>query len=280
MLLLAGSAVVGLMEMSNWTVSKLLAGWFGPPKVELQESFAGKPDGGAFDHSAFDALLKEHVDSDGWVDYSQLKADRDRLNVYIDAVGAANMEVLGRNERLAFLMNAYNAFTLKLIVEHYPLDSIKNIPDAERWDAVRWNLAGQTVSLNQIEHEYIRPNFKEPQIHFALVCAAIGCPPLRNEPFNGADLEQQLMEQADYVHRHQTWFGYEPGTGPLKLTQLYNWYGDDFVQVAGSVEEFAARYSRDLQNDLTSGLLTSGLLKIQWLEYDWTLNDSAQRTKR
>lgn len=275
-LLLAAAAIVGLLEMNNGLVSKLLVSFFGPPKVALQESFAEKPDGNKFDHSSFDSLLKENVDVDGWVDYGQLKASSDRLDAYIDTIGNAEIDELGRSERLAFLINAYNAFTLKLIVEHYPLDSIKEISDADRWDAVRWNLAGQTVSLNQIEHELIRPNFKEPRIHFALVCAAIGCPPLSNEAYSGIDLEKQLTRQATYVHQHKTWFDYEVGSGQLKLTQLYKWYGDDFVQVAGSVEKFAATYAPVLQRDLTSGSIPN----VQWLDYDWALNDKLKKSAR
>jgi hypothetical protein len=96
---------------------------------------------------------------------------------------------MGRNEKLALLINAYNAFTLKLIVERLPVQSILDIPAAERWDAVRWKVGGQVWSLKQIEHEQIRPKFTEPRVHFALVCAAVGCPPLRNEAYDASRLD-------------------------------------------------------------------------------------------
>lgn len=133
-------------------------------------------------------------------------------------VGDADFEALGRDEKLAFLINAYNAFTLRLILDHRPLASIRDIPSSERWDAVRWVLAGRTVSLNQIEHELIRPNFAEPRIHFALVCAAVGCPPLRTEAYTGAELEEQLTDQSRYVHTHPRWFNYEDGAEEIGLT--------------------------------------------------------------
>jgi hypothetical protein len=130
--------------------------------------------------------------------------------------------------------------------------------------------------LNQIEHELIRPNFKEPRIHFALVCAAIGCPPLRNEAFTGLKLERQLAGQAEFVHSHKTWFEYSEHEGLLRLTQLYNWYGDDFVKVAGAVEKHAGTYAPRLRRDLESGKRPA----IKWLDYDWTLNDKANKSPR
>jgi hypothetical protein len=274
--LFLGIGLIAFFEIKSHGVSRLATRLLGPPQVELQESFAEKPDGTAFDHSAFDELLKENVDDDGWVDYQHLRTQEDRLDNYIAALGSANIDELGRDERLAFLINSYNAFNLKLVVEYYPLASIKDIPDAQRWDAVRWNLAGQKVSLNQIEHELVRPNFKEPRIHFSLVCAAVGCPPLRNDAFTGQKLEQQLASQSAYVHSHATWFDYNPDDNVLKLTQLYNWYGDDFVQVAGSVENFASTQSPTLKRALEKGTE----LNVQWLDYDWTLNDKSRRSPR
>lgn len=275
-LIVVAAGIVIALEVKSGMVSKVLVGMIGPPKVTLQESFADNPGGAAFDHSPFDELLKANVDENGWVDYGQLKSTEDSLDRYIAAIGKADIDQLGRDERLAFLINSYNAFTLKLIVEKFPLESIKDIPDAERWDAVRWNAAGKKVSLNQIEHELIRPNFKEPRIHFALVCAAVGCPPLRNEAFTGQKLEGQLAGQAEFVHKHKTWFDYSKLDSRLRLTQLYNWYGDDFVQVAGAVEKFAGMYVPELQRDLETGAKPA----ISWLDYDWALNDKANKSPR
>ena len=245
-----------------------LTGLFGPPTAELSETYGSQPNGEFFDHAALDRLLARHVDDAGFVDYSGLAVEKQALDGYLETLARADFEALGRDEKLAFLINAYNAFTLRLILDHQPLSSIRDIPSSERWDAARWVLAGSSVSLNQIEHELIRPHFAEPRIHFALVCAAVGCPPLRSEAYTGGELEQQLADQSQYVHTHARWFEYEEGAGELGLTALYDWYGGDFEQVEGSTLEFAARYSPALQSSLATGSSPT----ITWLDYDWRLN--------
>ncbi|GAB4107915.1 MAG: VTT domain-containing protein [Phycisphaeraceae bacterium] len=253
----------------GYTNKHRIAGLFGPPRTELKESYQPKPNGPKFDHSRFDAVLNKYVSPEGgWVDYAGLAKDQNNLNAYIESLATAPIDDLGRNERLALLINAYNAFTLRLILDHYPVRSIKDIPAAQRWDAKRWNLGGQTVSLNEIEHEWIRPNFVEPRIHFALVCAAVGCPPLRHEAYTGSNLEEQLEDQAVYTHTHERWFRYDPENHQLWLTSLYDWYGDDFKQVVGSAVAFAARYSQELKAELDAGHLP----KVHFLDYDWSLN--------
>ena len=274
--MIAGVAIgfAAWLAASNYGwIDSLKVRFFGPPRVQLQESYANDVNG-TFDHSAFHKILQMHVDVDGWVDYRAIHTDPGQLDAYLESIQHAQVDELGRDERLAFLINAYNAFTLKLIVDHFPLESIKDISSADRWDAVRWNLAGQVVSLNQIEHELVRPNFVEPRIHFALVCAAAGCPPLRNEVYTGESLERQLAEQTTYVHDHKTWFQNDE-SGRLGLTQLYNWYGDDFVQAAGSVVEFIQQNTSHLQD-----VQASSRPKINWLDYDWALNDIGNKLTR
>lgn len=246
---------------------------FGPPPVTLQEAYQNQSDGPTFDHSAFDALLHEHVDGDGWVDYEGLREDAAALDSYIASVSRAPFDSLGRDEKLALLINGYNAFTLRLILDHYPVESIKDIPSEKRWDAKRWRIGSMTLSLNQIEHEQIRPKFADPRIHFALVCAAIGCPKLRNEAYQAARIEEQLEDQTRYAHSHDRWFRYQPGAKEVHLTKLYDWYGSDFKQVAGSVLNFAARYSIRLK----SAIEEDRKPRVRWLDYDWTLNDTKNK---
>ena len=246
-----------------------LGNLFGPAPVTLQEAYQHQSDGPTFDHSVFDALLRKHVDQDGWVDYEGFRSDAVSLDAYIASIGNAPFANLGRDEKLAFLINAYNAFTLRLILDHYPIKSIKDIPSAKRWDAKRWRLGFRRLSLNQIEHEQIRPKFAEPRIHFALVCAAIGCPKLRNEAYRADRIEEQLEDQTRYVHTHGRWFRYRSGARDVHLTRLYDWYGADFKQVAGSVLDFAARYSAPLR----AAIAGDEKLRPKWLHYDWTLND-------
>jgi Protein of unknown function, DUF547 len=269
-LLLLGSASVARAGFFD----EVLGGLFGPPKVEMREAYERKPGGPSFDHSIYDALLKKYVHAGGWVDYDGLRGERAQLKQYIAALGAAPFDALGRDEKLALLLDAYNAFTLELILEHQPLDSIKDIPAAQRWSDVRWQVGGHTWSLEQIEHRQIRSKFVEPRVHFALVCAAIGCPPLRREAYVAPRLDAQLDDQAQYVHQHERWFRFEPDASRLHLTRLYDWYGGDFSQVAGSPLRFAAGYSPELERALQAGRKPA----IEWLQYDWRLNSVANRT--
>ncbi len=273
-LVMAGVAVY--VFANSHAIQRKLAGLFGPPPVEMKEAYVEVPSEPSFDHSSFDSLLRVHVDADGWVDYDGIKRDEAKLDAYLDRVAAAPFDRMGRNQKLALLINAYNAFTLKLIVEHQPIDSIMDIRTAERWDAVRWNIGGYIWSLNQIEHEQIRPKFVEPRIHFALVCAAVGSPPLRSEAFNATRLEEQLASQTDFVHGHATWFQFDSKAKVVGLTKLYNWYAGDFEQVVGGTLQFAARYSPELNAVLTNGDTPS----IESLPFDWKLNSVENKQRR
>jgi len=267
---LAGLAVVMLAAAASahWN-RDVLQGLLGPAPVQLVEAYEKKPDGPSFDHSKLDTLLHKHVDQDGWVDYEGLQGDTARLNEYITSLGRAPFDRLGRDEKLALLINAYNAFTLRLILDHYPVRSIKDIRASKRWDDKRWRIGEAVFSLNQIEHEQIRPKFAEPRVHFALVCAAIGCPKLRNEAYQADRVEQQLEDQTRYAHSHDRWFRFDKKKGVVYLTKLYDWYQGDFEQAADSVREFAARYAPALKQALRRG----DRLRTAWLDYDWTLND-------
>lgn len=269
--ILAAAAVlaVGVTGVAIWKRNSL-RGIFGPPLAVLSEAYADSPDDETFDASVLDDLLQKHVDSDGWVDYAGLWEDREKLDAFLRAVAEASFDRLGRDERLAFLVNAYNACTLRLILDHWDggkLQSIMDIPSDQRWDAVRWKVGGFTWSLNQMEHEQIRPKFREPRVHFALVCAAVGCPRLRNEAYRGHDIEKQLEDQATRTHQSKRWIAHDGGSAVVHLTMLYQWYGGDFEQVAGSVLAYVARYRADVKK-----ALETGTPHIEWIPYDWKLN--------
>ncbi len=274
--LIRGLSVVTIVTAAIFTVSACAYQWsdsvknlFGPRPVTLHEAYQPQPAGPTFNHSLFDEMLKRHVDNDGWVDYEGWRNDASSLDAYITSLAGAPFDTLGRNQKLALLINAYNAFTVRLILDNYPVKSIKDIPSAKRWNAKRWPIGAMTLSLNQIEHEQIRPKFSEPRVHFALVCAAIGCPKLRNEAYQAERIDEQLTDQMRYAHSHDRWFQYDPGAKTIHLTSLYDWYGGDFKQVAGSVLNLAARYSSDLKAAIDAGKTP----RIRWLKYDWTLND-------
>lgn len=223
----------------------------------------------AVDHSLFNHLLNDHVAPGGWVDYAGLSRESHKLDQYIGTLAEVPFETLSRDEKLALLINAYNAFTLRLILDYYPIKSIKDIPSSKRWKHKRWRLASRVVSLDDIEHEWIRSKFSEPRIHFALVCAAIGCPPLRPDAYTANRLEVQLHDQTLYVHTHDRWFSFDASRNTVHLTKLYKWYGGDFESVAKSVTHFAARYVPTLDRAMRQGSKP----RIKWKEYSWTLND-------
>ncbi len=242
-----------------------------PDEISVMAQQADTADA-RFDHSTFDKLLKQHVDADGRVDYAALHKDTTVLDRYVESLRNTNLAALGRNEKLALLINAYNAFTIRLILDYHPVDSIKEIPAAKRWKHKRWRIAGNTWSLDQIEHEQIRPKFHEPRVHFALVCAAVACPKLRSEAYRSDRLEEQLEDQARYTHSRVGWFRFDLEKGTVYLTKLYKWYRGDFEQAAGSVLEYAARYSPPLRQALDAGQEP----RIRWIDYDWNLNGKAR----
>ena len=245
---------------------------FGPPEVALTEEYSHRPSGVSFDHSTFDRLLRRHVDGGGWVDYAGLARDARELDSYLDQLALASCDELGRDEKLAFLINTYNAATLRLVLDNFPLDSIRDIPAAQRWNDERWSLDGRMLSLDQIEHEEIRGHFAEPRIHFAVVCAAVGCPPLRNEAFTGPELGRQLEDQTRTFHSYGTWVDWNPENRTLGLSPLYNWYRSDFEQVSGSIEQYAMPY--------VAGMESAEGVDVEWLDYDWSLNDMAHFEER
>ena len=221
---------------------------------------------------ALTMLLSRHVSPSGAVDYEGLSHDRPLLAGYLEHLERLDLDAKSRNERLATMLNAYNAFTLALMLENPGVESIRDISSEERWKATRWNLGGETLSLDELEHDRIREDFDEPNIHFALVCAADSCPPLRQEAYTGAELEDQLESQARRVHASDKWFEYDPSANTVRLTKLYEWYMDDFAEAGQdgdrAVLEHAAKYDPALRRALDSGRDPD----IEWIEYDWSLN--------
>lgn len=226
------------------------------------------------DHARFDALLKAHVNPEtGMVDYDAFKASEEELDAYLtQVIATADLEPLSEEEAFAFYVNAYNAYTIKLILERYP--KLKSIRDyKEPWKQERWEVAGETLSLDQIEHTKLRPVYKDPRIHFAVNCASIGCPPLRAEAYTGEALESQL--EAATKHTLSSSKYVEVKKGKLYLTQLLEWYGGDFTnpEFKGheeSVAQYVAKYAGEDVAALVGekGAKTSVVFK----DYDWKLN--------
>ncbi len=278
----ARGAVVGLTARHARLASALavVAVAFGcAPKAKLidgpvsEEVTRGVQQGTAtFDHSELDALLVAHVDAGaGRVDYEALASERPRLDAYLGRVAAATLPSLSAPELEALLINAYNAYTISLMLDHLgEVTSIREIDDP--WGAKRYTFGGHTVSLDDLEHGLLRPIFKDPRVHFAVNCASIGCPPLRAGAYTGVEVDAQLEAATRRTlsdERYARWEG-----GALALTRIMNWYGEDFTREgwsprSGSVAGFVKRYARaDLAAKLEEGT------SVTWLEYDWAANTS------
>lgn len=251
-------------------VRRAIIGLFGPPRVVMKEAYVANSDGPRVDHSLFDQLLKSHVDDEGWVDYVALKSDTERLNRYLSQIAATDFIALDRNEKLALLINAYNAFTLKLIVEHYPLASIRDIPSDQRWNDQRWKIGELTLSLSEIENAYLRAKFIEPRMHFAINCASVGCPKLAQFAYSGKDIDEQLQAAALAAHQQDSrWFRYDAESERVYLTKIYDWYRGDFEQVAESIISYATRFSPIAKSAIDGG----NVPEVTFLDYDWSLNE-------
>jgi hypothetical protein len=257
--------------------------------------------GQGIDHAAFDSVLQRFV-QDGRVDYAALKVGREGLDDYLSqvaAVTAHEFESWPVNERVAYLINAYNAYVLQTIVDHYPItgsgffrkltspkrfslpaNSIRHIDGA--FDAIVHEVAGKEMTLDDIQHGALRTDYAEPRLHFALVSSAVSCPPLREEAFRADRLDEQLDDQARLFLNDPRQNRFEVERGQVHLSQIFEWFGDDFRGFASEsgyqgnekikgVLAFATRYLRER----VASFLETGEYRVRFLSYDWTLNDQA-----
>lgn len=237
----------------------------------------------AFDHghTLYDQLLQDIVERVGHqtvVDYAKLKADSGRLQEYIDEIESISKDEYyhwSRNRKLAFLINAYNALTLKLIITHYPeITSIRelgNFPFFNPWKIKFFTLFGKKTHLDYIEHDLIRGQFNEPRIHFAINCAARGCPPLQSRAYVAGRLEQQLEHATRSFMTDPQRNRYNTEKQRLEISSVFKWFEHDFEKTAGSVEAFITPYITD--DPEIRKLLLDRVISIKYLDYDWSLND-------
>jgi len=229
-----------------------------------------------FSHDTFGRVLDDCV-KNARVDYAALKARPAELDTYLDRVAAIGPDDFARwprQNRLALLINLYNAQTLRLIVDNYPVASIKKIgllPGAAwRKKIVRWG--GKVISLDELEHGIIRKEYQEPRVHFALVCAAKGCPPLREQPFVPDRLDEQLQDQGRRFLSESVKNRLEASTKTLWLSPIFDWFAGDFTTGGKSITEFVKPM---LPEATQTELVSLGEPKIRFTEYDWSLNDQA-----
>lgn len=224
-------------------------------------------------------LLNQHV-KNGFVDYAAIQKSPDTLISSIkqfESVQRNNYNVWNQNDQKAFWINAYNAAVIKMVVDYYPLkkglswkalaypsNSIQQIPDV--WDRKVLHLLGSDKSLNDIEHKILRKQFRDPRIHFALVCASIGCPALRSDPYEGSKLDDQLDAQIYSFLSNSAKASYDKKSNILYLSPIFRWFEKDFAQTGGVIT-FTRKYWPFQKQKF------SAKTKIKWLDYDWSLNE-------
>ena len=237
---------------------------------------AGGLNAAEFDHAnaELDRVLRSVV-TNGLVDYAALKRDSRGLDAWLAQVAAVKEDGFAKwsePQRLAFLINLYNAATLRLILDHYPVASIKKIGG---WFSGPWSqpvvrLFGKTLTLDAVEHEMLRVQFDEPRLHFAIVCAARGCPPLRAEAYVSARLEEQLQDQTRIFLGTTSKNRADLQTRTLHLSPIFKWFAGDFTREHGSVQKFVTPFfAGDLRKEIEKGGFT-----IRYTDYDWSLNEA------
>lgn len=246
-------------------------------------------------YDGYATLLNEYVDDKGLVNYMGLKGNRALLDNFIDTLAKLDpkaYEGWNDNQKIAFWINAYNALTLKAIIDHYPIassffkslvypeNSIRQIPGV--WDELEFTVMGRKMTLDGIEHKTLRAKFDEPRIHMALVCAAMGCPKLRTEPYFGDRLDEQLSDQTKKFVSNPDKVRIDQTQKKVYLSSIFKWFGDDFIKKYGEDSKFKGVSASEravlnfIQPYLTTAqrrFIENNSLTIEYLDYDWSLNE-------
>jgi len=262
-----------MKTFSRWLMCAALL-WCGSAQAQFDHGYA-----------AWDTLARKHVrwlsdNKQSRVDYAGFKSDHAELKKVLDGLSAvkrAEFDTFTRAQQMAFLINAYNAFTVELILTRWPdLKSIKDIGGflQSPWRKPFFKLLGEEHHLDWIEHEQLRPRYADPRVHAALNCASIGCPALRNEAFTAARLDAQLGDgmlrfMADRTRNRVR-------DGRLEVSSIFKWFKEDFErghQGFNKVEDVFAKYAMQLSdNAAEQARLRAGTLPVNHLDYDWSLN--------
>ena len=241
-------------------------------------------------HKAFDDLLKKHVSyisggNASQISYAGVLRDRAALTAYLESVSAvpeATYKSWNKNQQLAFLINAYNAYTIELILTKYPnLKSIRDLGGtfSKPWGIKFFKLFGREMTLDGIEHDMIRAEgvFNDPRIHVGVVCASIGCPMLRNEVFTAEKIDAQLEDGMQRFLSDKSRNRYNAEKKTLEISKIFDWYKKDFTKGYkgyGSLEATLGKYADKLSTDVAAQTeIKTGKVAIAYLDYDWNLND-------
>ena len=235
-----------------------------------QQPVVGKAGSAAPSHLLWDQLVKSHVKANGLVDYKGFIREKPKLESYLRLLEAQvpDRKTWTKNQQLAYWINAYNAFTVKLIVDNYPTESIRDLGPAFKiplikdvWHVKFFKLGGVEMSLDELEHGILRKEFDEPRIHFAINCASISCPALFNEAFVAERLEAQLTQVAvSFIN--------DPSRNKLsaqsvQLSSIFSWFKGDFTK-KGTLIEFLNLYAK---------VKISRSARVTFLDYNWKLNE-------
>ncbi len=266
----AGSIGVGLSVI-------LFLGQLGCAAQETRQDIALRPYD--FAYQSYARLLQEQV-RDGLVNYDGIKRSRAQLDSLVSDLEHADLTAATPDQRLAFYCNAYNILTLRSIVDAYPVNSIKDIDGV--WDKQVWLVAGEQLTLNGIEHQILRKEFREPRIHVAINCASIGCPPLLDVPYYPDHLDSLLTVSARRFAASSEHNRIDSVKQVARLSAVFDWFGEDFESQyyePGKFSDLDKKKSaalnfviRHLPGEVAAKVSNSRYA-VEYLEYDWTLND-------
>ena len=272
----------------------MFVGWKAFQDIQSTTKPTPQLDVSGVDHAVWDYLLKAYV-AEGLVDYEGMKKDH-LFKEYLRELGSCNPDKLEtREEKLALLCNAYNAFVINGVVSHKINDSVMNFTIGETgfFDIKEHIFAGDTVSLNHIEHTMVRPVFREPRIHVALVCAARSCPSIRPEAYVGSRVLDQLEDQSRLFANNRKYVDYDKDKKELRVSKLLSWYGDDWNErypngsslewLHGLVDEPVIEPGEEPEEGPTLKQSVKdawdGKIAVSYFDYDWTLNSQAEPGK-
>jgi len=222
--------------------------------------------GNGLDYALYAKVLKTYVDDHGRVDYEGLKKNRKEFDQFISQIETTDLSVLSELEQKTFWINAYNAITMKVILDKYPVKSIRSINFGLVWEVPR-KVARQKRSLGYIEHKILRP-MGDPRIHFAINCASIGCPNLPQEPLYPDQLEQQLDRETRKFINDPEKIRLDKNSNTLYFSSILDWFEEDFLVVAPDILGYITLYV----NDADRRYLSENQVTLKEIKYNWNLN--------
>ena len=224
----------------------------------------------AFSHALFNQVLQKHVE-DGRVNYAKLKADSETFEKYLDQLASAEPSKMSYNAQMAFWINAYNALVIKGVIDHYPIKSVKKVKLFNGFfSRLKFQVAGETYSLDNIEHDIIRKEFVDPRIHFALICASIGCPLIENTVFLPETIEERLDAVTLKFVTNPKKVRLDRDKRRVYLSKIFKWYKKDFTEGYEGVADFLSDYLSPEDAEFVA----AKDVKFHYLDYDWNLNDT------